>query len=64
MRTKILSALVIGALVATGATTAQAATSACTYKPATWLPVPAGRRPGRHHHRGGRTGAYTPERSS
>ncbi|MEU0094399.1 hypothetical protein [Kribbella sp. NPDC006257] len=40
MRTKILSALVIGTLIATGATTAQAATSACTYKPATWLPVP------------------------
>jgi hypothetical protein len=40
MRTKILSALVIGALAATGATTAQAATSACTYTPATWLPVP------------------------
>jgi hypothetical protein len=46
MRTKILSALVIGALAATGATTAQAATApaattACTWR-TTFIPLPTG----------------------
>jgi uncharacterized membrane protein len=45
MRTKILSALTVGALAATGlsalTTTAQAATTACTWR-TTFMPLPAG----------------------